>query len=116
MLPNNHDEPSDITYAPLGTRRQFLSPALQHDLQPVFVQVHLLVSALAAGGEMPNLSLETGAGGLQGWPELAVVVKPNGIQFWGRCTTHCRTYFSGDWDVHWGYDLDLTHGQSSLGS
>ena len=26
---------------------------------------------------------------------------------WGRCTTHFRTYFSGDWDVHWGYDLDL---------
>ena len=25
--------------------------------------------------------------------------------FWGRCTTHFRTYFSGDWDVHWGYDL-----------
>ena len=20
----------------------------------------------------------------------------------GRCTTHFRTYFSGDWDVHWG--------------
>ena len=47
-----------------------------------------------------------------------------GIPFWGRCTTHfsllqngfeipfwlvgeftthCRTYFSGDWDVHRGY-------------
>ena len=25
--------------------------------------------------------------------------------------THVRTYFSGDWDVHWGYNLDLTHGQ-----
>ena len=22
-------------------------------------------------------------------------------------------YFSGDWDVHWGYDSDLTHGQES---
>ena len=21
----------------------------------------------------------------------------------------------GDWDAHWGYDLDLTHGQMSLG-
>ena len=29
-------------------------------------------------------------------------VKTNGIPFWGRCTTHFRTYFSGDWDVHWG--------------
>ena len=35
-------------------------------------------------------------------------VKTNGIPFWGRCTTHFRTYFSGDWDVHWGCDLDLT--------
>ena len=25
----------------------------------------------------------------------------------GRCTTHFRTYFSWDWDVHWGYDLDF---------
>ena len=30
--------------------------------------------------------------------------------FWGRCTTHFRSYFiSGDWDVHWGYGL--SHGQ-----
>ena len=33
-----------------------------------------------------------------------------GIPFWGfRCTTHLRAYFSGDWDVHWGYGV-LTHG------
>ena len=38
---------------------------------------------------------------------VAVVVKTNGIPFWGRCTTHFGTYFSGDWDVHWGYDLDF---------
>ena len=25
-------------------------------------------------------------------------------------TPHFRTYFSGDWDVHWGYGI-LTHGQ-----
>ena len=30
------------------------------------------------------------------------------VPFWGRCTTHFKTYFSGDWDVHWGYGL-LTH-------
>ena len=42
--------------------------------------------------------------------EMAVVVKANGMPFWGRCTTHFRTYFSGDWDVHWGYGI-LTHGQ-----
>ena len=31
------------------------------------------------------------------------------ISFWlvGEFTTHFRTYFSGDWDVHWGYDLDF---------
>ena len=34
---------------------------------------------------------------------MAVVVKTNGIQFWGGCTTHFRTYFSGDWDVHYGH-------------
>ena len=27
----------------------------------------------------------------------------------GVFTTHFRPYFSGDWDVHWGYGL-LTHG------
>ena len=25
----------------------------------------------------------------------------------GEFTTHFRTYFSWDWDVHWGYDLDF---------
>ena len=25
------------------------------------------------------------------------------VPLWGRCTTHFRTYFRGDWDVHWGY-------------
>ena len=27
----------------------------------------------------------------------------------GECTTHFRTYFSGDWDVHWGATGVLTH-------
>ena len=33
-----------------------------------------------------------------------------GIPFWlvGEFTTHFRAYFSGDWDVHWGYWI-LTH-------
>ena len=36
-------------------------------------------------------------------------VKANGIPFWGKCTTHLRTYFSGwiESDVHWGHDLDF---------
>ena len=29
------------------------------------------------------------------------------VPFWGRCTTHFRTYFSGEWDVHCKYDLDF---------
>ena len=39
-------------------------------------------------------------------------VKTNGIPFWlvGEFTTHFRTYFSGDWDVHWGVTGILTHG------
>ena len=36
-------------------------------------------------------------------------VKTNGIPFWGRCTTHFRTYFSGNWDVRWAYGI-LAHG------
>ena len=28
----------------------------------------------------------------------------------GEFTTHFRTYFSGDWDVAWGYGI-LTNGQ-----
>ena len=30
------------------------------------------------------------------------------VPFLGGCTTHVRTYFSGDWDVHRGYGF-LTH-------
>ena len=33
-----------------------------------------------------------------------------GILCWGgfgEFTTHFRTDFCGDWDVHWGYDLDF---------
>ena len=33
-------------------------------------------------------------------------VKTNGTIL-GKVTTHFRTYLSGDWDVHWGYDLDF---------
>ena len=31
------------------------------------------------------------------------------VPFWGMCTTHFRTYFSGVWDVHCTFGL-LTHG------
>ena len=41
--------------------------------------------------------------------QRVVVVKAHGIPFWlvGEFTTHFRTYFNGDWDAHWGYDLDF---------
>ena len=32
-----------------------------------------------------------------------------GTPFWDRLLTRFRTYFSGDWDVHWGYGV-FTHG------
>ena len=32
------------------------------------------------------------------------------VPSWGRCTTHFRLCFSGDWDVHWGVTRILTHG------
>ena len=39
------------------------------------------------------------------------------VPFWGRCTTHFRSYFSGDWDVHWtgGTICILTHGLMGVG-
>ena len=40
--------------------------------------------------------------------QMAVVVKTVwGPILVGRCTTHSGAYFSGDWDVHWGYDFDF---------
>ena len=34
--------------------------------------------------------------------------------FLGKCTTYFRTYFSGDWDVHWGTIWILTHGHMGI--
>ena len=49
-----------------------------------------------------------GGAGAAGACEVAVVKKP----FWdpvfvGEFTTHFSRDFSGDWDVHWGYGLNL---------
>ena len=40
---------------------------------------------------------------------MAVVVKPvwDILVGLGEFTTHLSRDFSGDWDVHWGYDLDF---------
>ena len=48
--------------------------------------------------------------GEQMWPWLSKPMVPS----WGRCTTHFRTYFSGDWGVHWGYGI-LTHSHVGMG-
>ena len=39
-----------------------------------------------------------------GTSQMAVVVKTNGIPFWLVGAPPILVY-SGDWDVHWGYDL-----------
>ena len=37
------------------------------------------------------------------------------VPFWGRCTTHFRSHFRWDWDVHWGRTIwILTHGHVFL--
>ena len=47
---------------------------------------------------------------------MAVGQNRFGVLFWlvGELATHFRTYFSGNWDVHWGYGI-LTHGHMLLG-
>ena len=51
-----------------------------------------------------------GAGVVSGVPMWLRLSKPMGSHFGvGEFTTHFRTYFTGDWDVHWGYGI-LTHG------
>ena len=39
--------------------------------------------------------------GREAYKEMAAGQKPM-ISLWARCTTHFRTYLSGDWDVHGG--------------
>ena len=43
------------------------------------------------------------------WVSMWPWVKTNEIPFWARRTTQFSRDFSGDWDVHWGYEI-LTHG------
>ena len=41
---------------------------------------------------------------------MAVLVEMGSHFGVGEFTTNFRTYFSGDWDVHWGMTRLLTHG------
>ena len=52
-----------------------------------------------------NKSLDRKSISLLSWRGLRIWlwVKTNGIPFWARCTH----FSSGDWDAHWGYDLDF---------
>ena len=59
-----------------------------------------LHAALEASRRVQRRSVRVGQ---EIWQWLS---KPMGSHF-GRCTTHFRTYFSGD--VHWGYGI-FTHG------
>ena len=58
-----------------------------------------------------SFKLEEGWGGIENCWALAPRIwlwlsKPMGSHFGvGEFTTHFRTYFSGIWEVHWGYDL-----------
>ena len=47
--------------------------------------------------------MRSSCGASSSWLWVQTVLVP----FWARRTTHFRTYFSGYWDVHWGYDLDF---------
>ena len=59
-------------------------------------------TAVHRGGKRNSLGV---VGGQFRWPlenpqlPFGCGSKPM-VPFWGRCTTHFRTYFSGDWDVH----------------
>ena len=56
----------------------------------------LLKSALCGKGHAAVTTLEISGCGS----------KPVGSHFGvGEFTTQIRTYFSGDWDVHWGYGI-----------
>ena len=59
---------------------------------PFVSQNSYLIATLARGDDRPSS---------HNLRDMAVVVKTNGIPFWGRCTTHFRTFLGGDWDVHW---------------
>ena len=58
---------------------------------------------------MGQADLENGSKQLAFLNQIWLWVKISGIPFWlvGEFTTHFGIYFGGDWDVHWGYDLDL---------
>ena len=61
--------------------------------------MHTLACARNTKPDIPNMA------GQIPWKHL--VHRSKSRSFWGRCTTHFGTYFSGDWDVHWdpiGFD------------
>ena len=71
----------------LGKRKEHLPPALRAQTDG------------AGRGPGQRRRIEKPPRNFSGFPYGC---ETNGIPFWGRCTTHFRTYFSGDGDVHWG--------------
>ena len=72
-------------------------------------------SAPAAAWRAARPGLDSTSQGFGRLPQLGRPAefgsKPMGSHFGiGEFSTHLRAYFSGDWDVHWGYGV-LTHGQ-----
>ena len=78
--------------------RKVLGSAWQGDTWHLGRPAGCMGTAAAAAGLNFGRLRSHGSGSNQGDPILV-----------GSCTTHSRTYFSGDWDVRWGYGL-LAHG------
>ena len=105
LLPNQHAGEFCLTTLPRFVSRLVLchngtSPGASSPASPA----RPLSAAGSRGGAVNHIGLA--------WPCSQMAVGQNQWDpiLVGRCTTHFRTYFSGDWDVHWGYGL-LTHGQ-----
>ena len=74
---------------------------------------HLKSKGFPLNPQKVKLSAEGSTATKLGWLWVKTVLVP----FWlvGEFTTHFRAYFSGDWDVHWGYGI-LTHGHLPCGT
>ena len=83
----------------------------------VLTYSHLVIRGRSTHEAQPHSSASGGGplGLLQGSQQsahhaAALLASRLGV---GEFTTHFRTYFSGDWNVHWGYGV-LTHGRGHL--
>ena len=68
-------------------------------------------SPAACCAQPPSLTLITA---VRGSSALQLAMVQNQWNHFGTGAPPILVYFSGDWDVHWGYGV-LTHGQFSFG-